>query len=141
MLTETIGSRKFGSRGIVAHWVPTLLKAKHAFLSTICISSSHDDIMMRGLQAPHQRLRYGSTDGIKVRTEVISMINDALADPKQQAADATIVSVLHLLNSEIMGCDDQTMTIHQQGLHQMIRKRGGLAHLGVDGELAMISTM
>ena len=69
------------------------------------------------------------------------MINDALADPKQQAADATIVSVLHLLNSEIMGCDDQTMTIHQQGLHQMIRKRGGLAHLGVDGELAMISTM
>ncbi|EME50395.1 hypothetical protein DOTSEDRAFT_69051 [Dothistroma septosporum NZE10] len=134
-------SRKFGSRGIVAHWVPTLLKAKHAFLSTICISSSHDEIMMKGVQASHERHRYGSTDGIKVRTEVISMINDALADPKQQAADVTIVSVLHLLNSEIMGCDDQTMTIHQQGLHQMIRKRGGLDCLGIDGELAMISTI
>ena len=69
------------------------------------------------------------------------MINNALADPKLQAADATIVSVLHLLNSETMDCDDQTMTIHQQGLHQMIRKRGGLDRLGVDGELAMISTM
>lgn len=96
---------------------------------------------MRGLQAPHERLRYGSTDGIKVRTEVISMINDALADPKQQAADATIVAVLHLLNSEVMGGDDQTMSVHQRGLHQMIRRRGGLEYLGVDGELAVLSTM
>lgn len=140
-LTVVLGSRKFGSQGISDHWVPTLLKARHAFLSTVCISSSHDDIMRRGIQAPHERTPYQSTDRMKVRGEVIAMINDALQDPQLQTADATIVSVLHLLNSEIMGCDDTVMMIHQQGLHNMVRSRGGLDNLGVDGQLASILTM
>lgn len=78
---------------------------------------------------------------MKVRGEVIAMINQAMQDPQLQTADATIVSVLHLLNSEIMGCDDTVMMIHQQGLHNMIRQRGGLDQLGVDGQLASILTM
>lgn len=134
-------SRKFGSHGIAQHWIPQLLKAKHAFLSTICISTSHDDIMMRSIQEPRERQRHGSTEQIRIRGEVISMVNQAMVDPKQATADATIVSVLHLLSSEIMGCDDTVMAIHQQGILQMVDKRGGLSRLGLDGRLAGILAM
>ncbi|EME88252.1 uncharacterized protein MYCFIDRAFT_86047 [Pseudocercospora fijiensis CIRAD86] len=134
-------SRKFGSRGIARDWVPTLLKSRHAFLSTICISASHDDIMRRGLQTPQERAPFGSEQRMKVRSEVLQLINQALADPQMQTADATLVAVLHVLNSEIMGCDDSIMRIHQEGLHNLVRQRGGLDRLGVDGQLASILTI
>ena len=134
-------SRHFGSYGISQHWIPELLKAKHAFLSTICISASHDDIMMRGQQAPHERKPYGSTDRLKVRSEVLGLINQALADPAMQTTDATLMSVLHVLNSEIMGCDDRIMRIHQHGLDDLVKERGGLGKLGIDGQLASILTI
>ncbi|KXT13771.1 hypothetical protein AC579_6596 [Pseudocercospora musae] len=134
-------SRKFGSRGIARDWVPTLLKSRHAFLSTICISASHDDIMLRGLQTPQERAPFGSEQRMKVRSEVLQLINQALADPQMQTADATLVAVLHVLNSEIMGCDDTIMRIHQEGLHNLVRQRGGLDRLGVDGQLALILTI
>ncbi|PIB00674.1 hypothetical protein CB0940_00586 [Cercospora beticola] len=134
-------SRKFGTRGISLHWVPTLLKSRHAFLSTICISASHDDIMMRGQQAPHERLPYGSTARLKVRSEVLALINQALADPETQSTDGTIIAILQVLNSEMMGCDDQIMQIHQNGLHDLVGQRGGLSKLGLDGQLASIITI
>lgn len=138
---DCIGSKKFGSEGIAPHWVPLLLRAKHAFLSTICISASHEDIMRRGMQAPHERLQHGSHDRMQARCEVIALINQAMNDDQSRIADTTIVAVLQLLNSEIMGCDDQVMRIHQQGLHDMVRQRGGLEKLGVEGQLASILTM
>lgn len=69
------------------------------------------------------------------------MINESMRDPQMQTADATIVAVLQLLNAEIMGCDDSIMHTHQNGLHAMIRQRGGLGELGVNGQLAAITTM
>lgn len=134
-------SRKFGSHGIAKSWVPTLLKARHAFLSTICISASHDDIMKRALQSPRERTPLGSEERMKVRSEVLTLINQALQDPQMQTADVTLVAVLHVLNSEIMGCDDSVMRIHQDGLHNLVRQRGGLDNLGIDGHLASILTI
>ncbi|KAF2215067.1 hypothetical protein CERZMDRAFT_8762, partial [Cercospora zeae-maydis SCOH1-5] len=134
-------SRKFGTRGISLHWVPTLLKSRHAFLSTICISASHDDIMMRGQQAPHERLPYGSEARLKVRSEVLGLINQALANPETQSTDGTIIAILQVLNSEIMGCDDNIMQIHQNGLHDLVEQRGGLSELGLEGQLASIITI
>ena len=69
------------------------------------------------------------------------MINESMNDPQMRTADATIVAVLHLLNSEIMGCDDRVMEVHQRGLHEMIRHRGGLDGPGVNRKLASILTM
>lgn len=93
------------------------------------------------MQAPHERLQHGSHDRMQARGEVIALINQALKDDQSRIADTTIVAVLQLLNSEIMGCDDQVMRIHQQGLHDMVRQRGGLEELGVEGQLASILTM
>ncbi|CAK4031572.1 Hypothetical predicted protein [Lecanosticta acicola] len=134
-------SRYFSSQGLSAHWVPTVLQARHAFLSTICISSSHEDIMRRAEQAPHERRQHGSHARMQARGEVISLINHAMNDDKARTADTTIIAVLQLLASEIMGCDDQAMRIHQEGLHRMVRHRGGLDNLGVAGQLAPIMTI
>ena len=134
-------SRRFGSQGIAMHWVPTLLRARHAFLSTICICSAHDDIMSRAVSGSEFLSNHESIQRMRVRQEVISMIHESLEDPDMRTADATIVAVLHLLNSEIMGCDDRMMSTHQNGLHDMVQMRGGLDRLGVNGQLASILTM
>lgn len=136
-------SRRFGSPHIAHSWVPELLRARHAFLSTICISSAHDDIMSRAAQPsppPWLSTREG-VERLRVRSEIISLVNQSLEDPQLRTADATIIAVLHLLNSEVMGCDDRVMKTHQDGLHRMVRQRGGLKRLGVQGQLAMVLTM
>ena len=76
----------------------------------------------------------------KVKKEVIAMLGESMNDPKMQTADETMIAVVHLLNSDIMGCDDRDMRIHQSGLHNMISQRGGLNSLGVGGQLASILT-
>lgn len=78
---------------------------------------------------------------MKVRGEIIGMVNAALDDPAARLADTTVVSVLHLLNSEIMGCTDFTMAMHARGLHDLVRQRGGLHRLGMNGSLASMTTM
>ena len=135
-------SQRFGSSSLSVNWVPTLLRARHAFLSTLCISSAHDDIMRRAFR-PSSYAETGESfiNRIRVRQGVISLINQSINDPEMRTADETIVAVLHVLNSEIMGCDDKSMRVHQLGLHDMIRERGGLDRLGVAGQLAAILTM
>lgn len=120
--------------------MPVLLQGRHTFLSTICISSAHDDIMSRAAQPPDSRYKHESVERMRVRQEVTSMINEAMQDQHLQTTDATLMAVLQLLNSEIMGCDDGIMRVHQKGLHAMIQLRGGLAALGVSGQLAAITT-
>jgi hypothetical protein len=68
------------------------------------------------------------------------MINRSLTDPQMQTSDATLVAVLHLLNAEIMGCDDSIMHVHRRGLNAMIEQRGGIDNLGVNGQLAGVTT-
>ena len=134
-------SQRFGSQKLSLHWIPTLLRARHAFLSTLCISSAHDDIMNRALGPAFRGTTLESQERTKVRLGTVSLINQSMNDPRMQAADETIIAVLHLLSSEIMGCNDSIMTIHQKGLHQMVLKRGGLGQLGVSGQLAAVLTM
>ena len=135
------GSRRFGSRALGQYWVPTLLRARHAFLSTVAISTAHDDLMSRALQPVHLRSPGESMERLRVRQEVMAMINESLDDPELKTADATIIAVLQLLNAELMGCDDNIMRIHQKGLQDMVRQRGGLGKLGVHGQLASILSM
>lgn len=130
-------SQRFGSSGLAMHWLPAMLKARHAFLSTLCISSAHDDIMRRNILPPDQRSTESLMKRLRVRQGVISMINESLSDPEMRAADETIIAVLHVLHSEIMGCNDRSMQIHQIGLHEMVRERGGLGTLGLQGQLAL----
>ena len=134
-------SQRFGSESLSMHWIPTILRARHAFLSTLCISSSHDDIMTRALLPPHLHNGESLERRWKVRSGVIQMINESISDPDMRIADETIIAVLHVLNSEVMGCNDQSMRIHQSGLLAMVRERGGLHKLGAGGQLGFMLTM
>jgi len=97
--------------------------------------------MSRAAQPPDRRSQFESPERLRVRVEVTRMINASMSDPRMQTTDATMVAVLQLLNSEIMGCDDHVMLVHQTGLHAMVQQRGGLKALGVNGQLAAITTM
>lgn len=76
-----------------------------------------------------------------VRDEVITMINRCLGDPELCKSDATIIAVLHVLNSEIMDSDEQTLNTHQNGIERMIELRGGLGNLGLGGQLSSMLTL
>ena len=134
-------SQRFGSTSLGTNWIPLLLRARHAFLSTLCISSAHDDIMTRAFLPPHLQNGDSLEKRWKVRSGVIEMINESLSDPEMKIADETIIAVLHILNSEIMGCNDASMRVHQNGLHAMVKERGGLDKLGAGGQLAFVLTM
>lgn len=44
--------------------------------------------------------------------------------------DTTIVSILHLLVSEIGGTDENVLDVHMQGAMNVIHQRGGITELG-----------
>lgn len=134
-------SQRFGSRSLARHWVPVLLRARHAFLSTLCISSAHDAIMSQTLLPDHSRGAPRDVTRWSVKHDVISMVSDSMKDCKLAVADETIVSVLQLLHSDIIDCDHGSMRVHQDGLRLMVMQRGGLAALGVGGHLANMLTM
>jgi len=136
--------RRLRSCKMVKTWLPYLIRARHSFLSTLCISTAHDEAM--------QRLVFGSDtlrgakkavvyERLAVKSEVISMINTSLDDPQQRTSDATIIAVLNMLNSEMIGCDTSALKTHQRGLNKMISMRGGLDKLGVLGHLARTVTV
>ena len=125
-------------------WLPNLIKARHSFLSTLCISTAHDEAMQRGalgsdsLRGAKQEIVY---ERLAVKGEVISMVNTCLDDPQQRTSDATIIAVLNVLNSEMISRDTNALKTHQRGLNKMICMRGGLCQLGVLGHLARTVTV
>lgn len=134
------GNRYLGSKKLGQLWVPFLLKGRHAFVSTCCISTAYDDIMTRAVRQPYTRYSNEWYDRMGVRNEVLGMINDCFEDPEQQISDATIIAVLHVLTAEVMGCDDSVSRVHIDGLHGMVRARGGLAAFGDNTPMTLALT-
>lgn len=133
--------RRLRSCSMAKAWLPILIRARHSFLSTICISAAHDEAMQRIVFGSESLSPRGSKKGVvyerlAVKSEVIAMINASLNDPDQMISDSTIIAVLNIFNSEIIGCDTDALKTHQQGLTKMISMRGGLDKLGVLGHMA-----
>jgi hypothetical protein len=134
-------ARRLRSCSMAKLWLPNLIRARHSFLSTICISAAHDEAMQRVVFGSESLSLRGSKKAVvyerlAVKSEVISLINASLDDPNQRISDATIIAVLNIFNSEIIGCDAGALAVHQKGLNKMISMRGGLDRLGVFGHLA-----
>lgn len=133
--------RRLRSCSMAKLWLPNLIRARHSFLSTICISAAHDEAMQRIVFGSESLSSRGSKKAVvyerlAVKSEVIAMINASLDDPDQRISDATIIAVMNIFNSEIIGCDTSALKVHQKGLNEMIEMRGGLDKLGVVGHLA-----
>lgn len=132
------------SSNMAKTWLPNLIRARRSFLSTLCISTAHDEAMQR-MVFGSDSLRGAKKDVVyerlAVKDEVIVMINSSLNDGQQGISDATIIAVLNVLNAEMICCDVAALKTHQDGLNKMILLRRGLDKLGVFGQLARTVTV
>lgn len=115
-------------------WVPELMQSRQAFLSTVCISSVHKDVMKGD-----EPLDNYATNGI--RQEVVQLIHSSFDNPNTRASDLTIMAVLHLMTSDIILGYEAQLRNHDEGLVEMIRLRGTLSDLKVGGQLALLLAM
>ncbi|KAF2813389.1 uncharacterized protein BDZ99DRAFT_438501, partial [Mytilinidion resinicola] len=123
-------SRFFGTKAMGQIWIPAITRNRHAFLSTLCIASAH-------LDASRYRLTE-SVESVALRHEVIHLINRSLLDPNTRIDDFTIIAVIQLICSEVIAGNNAMLAFHESGIETMVRQRGGLERLGVNGALANI---
>ena len=69
---------------------------------------------------------------IYAKTKLMSM----LTRPDTQGDDLTIISILHLLVSEIGGHNEDVFDVHQEALVRIVQERGGIANLGTEYNIA-----
>jgi hypothetical protein len=86
-----------------------------SFLSHISLSSVYQDLT--------DGLWQDSGATVQAKTYTLRTIAGQL-----ESNDATILSILHLLLSEVGG-DETAFDVHYQGLRGLIDRRGGLGHL------------
>ncbi|KAF2748122.1 hypothetical protein M011DRAFT_32278 [Sporormia fimetaria CBS 119925] len=121
-------SRAFGTRAMGQHWIPTLVKSPHAFLSTLCIASAHYD-------AIHNR-EVESLHTVALRQEVMHLIHQNILNPNTKVDDYNIIALTQLIASEIIGREETMLDYHEKGIEGMVNMRGGLRQLGVNGRVA-----
>lgn len=88
-----------------------------SFLSHVSVSSVYQDLA--------DGFVHDSGMTVQAKTHALSAIAGQL-----EANDATILSILHLLLSEVGG-DESAFRVHYQGLQGLIQRRGGLSQLPV----------
>ncbi|KAF2655436.1 hypothetical protein K491DRAFT_716248 [Lophiostoma macrostomum CBS 122681] len=73
---------------------------------------------------------------VYAKTNALRMIKDSLQGFNTSLDDFTILSILHLLISEVGSYDEDVFDVHHEGLVHIVHQRGGLSHLGLDGSVA-----
>lgn len=71
-----------------------------------------------------------------IRGSVLQFINKALQKRSSQTDDFTIISIKHQLYYDCFISSRSIILAHLDGLYQIVRIRGGLHTLGLDGDLA-----
>ncbi|EUC50211.1 hypothetical protein COCMIDRAFT_82588 [Bipolaris oryzae ATCC 44560] len=118
----------FGTQSLGRVWIPKCLDHPHTFLSTLFMASAHDDVI-------HQR-EVESLETAALRQDVVELVVDEIRESKTRADDANIIAVSQLILGEVISRTEMSLAYHQDGMEKMIRERGGLDKLGVNGYLA-----
>ncbi|USP74205.1 uncharacterized protein yc1106_01479 [Curvularia clavata] len=118
----------FGTRSLGRLWIPKCLDHPHTFLSTLFMAAIHEDVIM-------QR-EVESLETAALRQDIIHLVGGNLTDPDKMVDDANIIAVSQLILGEVIGRTETSLTFHQVGIERMIRQRGGLNKLGMNGLLA-----
>jgi hypothetical protein len=74
-------------------------------------------------------------DLLALKARALSEINNALANPKRAVSDAVIGAVMKMAAYEAVFGDSAVFTAHMKGLQMMLKMRGGLSTLGMNGLL------
>ena len=96
-------------------WMQAICADQMSFLSHVSVSSVCQDLV--------EGLWQDSGTTVQIKTHALSTIAGQL-----ESNDATILSILHLLLSEVGG-DETAFSVHYQGLQGLIHRRGGLRRL------------
>jgi hypothetical protein len=97
-------------------WMQSICADRMSFLSHICVSCVFQDLS--------DGLLHDSSTTMCAKTRVLSTIAGRL-----ETSDSTLLSILHLLLSEVGGCEESAFQVHYRGLQGLIHRRGGLSQL------------
>lgn len=118
----------FGTRSLGRLWIPKCLDHAHTFLSTLFMASVHDDVI--------QQREVESLETAALRQDIMHLVGGNLTDAEKMVDDANIIAVSQLILGEVIGRTETSLAFHQAGIEKMIRQRGGLSELGMNGLLA-----
>jgi len=111
----------------------TVCSSRVAFLSHVSVVCVFQDLA--------DRIPDDSDLTVLAKTKVLAMVQDSIQRPDTQTDDFTILSILHLLMSEVGGFQEDVFNMHQDGLFRIIHQRGGINALGLNGDLSSVVTL
>ncbi|KAH7559550.1 hypothetical protein BM1_04487 [Bipolaris maydis] len=118
----------FGTRSLGRVWIPKCLDHPHTFLSTLFMASAHDDVI--------RQRDVESLETAALRQDVVELVVDKIQESTTRTDDANIIAVSQLILGEVISRTEMSLAYHQDGMEKMIKERGGLNELGINGYLA-----
>lgn len=108
-------------------WLPLAVSEPTIFYAMVLISATH--------QAALNPSTANNLNVLALKGKVIRLIQDALNDPTKCMSDVIIGAVIKMASYEALFGDEAHFLAHMAGLQQMVRMRGGLSNLGMNGLL------
>lgn len=115
-----------GQSGLLRRaWLPLAMAEPATFYAMSLMAATHHAIV--------QPQYSNAFNVLTLKGLAISAINEALADPERSMSDSIMCAVMKMASYEALFGEEETFQAHFSGLERMVRMRGGLANLGMDG--------
>ena len=115
-------------RGLLRRsWFPLAMTEAATMYAVLLMGASHYSIVNPSKAA--------LVDLLYLKARALSEINAALADPKRATSDAMIGAVVKMAAYEAVFGESHVFAAHMKGLQLILKMRGGLATLGLNGLL------
>ena len=108
-------------------WFPLAMTEAATMYAVLLMAASHYCIVNPSKAA--------LIDLLHLKARALSEINAALADPKRAITDSMIGAVMKMAAYEAIFGDSAVFNAHMRGLQMMLKIRGGLSTLGLNGLL------
>lgn len=108
-------------------WFPLAMTEAATMYAVLLMAASHFAVVNPAQGA--------LIDLLALKARALSEINAALAHPRRAVSDALIGAVAKMAAYEAIFGDSDVFAAHMRGLQMMLKMRGGLGSLGLDGLL------